>query len=47
MGRETKIIKRCPECGTILDSKSRIENEIRRANKALNKYYNKLRKKKK
>ena len=47
MGRETKIIKRCPECATILDSKSRIENEIRRANKALDRYYNKLRKKKK
>ena len=47
MVKETKIIRRCPECGTILDSKSRIENEIRRANKALDRYYNKLRKKKK
>ena len=47
MDRKPKrIIKRCSECGTLIDSNSRVENEIRRANEALDRYYNKLRKKK-
>ena len=38
-------IKKCPTCGTLLDSRSRVKNEIKRADEVLKIYYNKLRKK--
>ena len=40
-----KQIKRCPTCGTIIDSKYIADREIRKADESLKRYYNKLRKK--
>ena len=41
-----KII-RCSECGSLLDKDARMKKIFRESEEAMNRYYNKLRKKKK
>ena len=40
--RDKKRLKRCSECGTLLDSNTRVENEIRRADQSLARFTKKL-----
>ena len=35
-------IEKCPTCGNIIDSKSKVENEIKRANASMKRFTNKL-----
>ena len=35
-------IRKCPECGTLLSSRLRVENEIRRADESLARFTKKL-----
>tara|TARA_Y100000310_G_C20539112_1_gene742323 strand:- start:68 stop:214 length:147 start_codon:yes stop_codon:yes gene_type:complete len=48
MDRKNKRkIDRCPTCGTIINDKQRVNKMLTDADEALERFYNKLRKKKK